>query len=99
MNQKYICHSCLVMFEVQGKKLDNRPYCVECGDSVDVRKHLDRYKPIEGRKIHWTDEEIQKLDKCIDEGVELYYAAIILKRSYNSTKMKMKRRKQERGLK
>ncbi|WP_108669529.1 hypothetical protein [Peribacillus acanthi] len=93
----YICNECIVIFSLHTKRKRGRVFCPSCGDCFDVTKLSET---IQTRPPHknWTDEEIELVDRCIKGELQPYQVAWKTKRTVQSVRNRVHRRKVELNL-
>lgn len=88
-NKKYICHDCLVVFEIHGDlKGRRKAYCPNCADWINVKLFKE---PPKGNYKTYTKEEEELLKKCVEKGIRKYRIAIIMGRTDGSIRQKINR--------
>lgn len=94
----YICDACPCVFIIYASKLNRKPSCPICGESMDVRRYeAKRCDESKSLKSRWTSHEEDLAKKCLTGELLPYQVAILLGRSINSVTQKVRRMRNEKG--
>jgi hypothetical protein len=92
-NKYYVCETCAVVFHISTPIKTRKPFCVNCGDNLDVIPYVSDASVKEKSEVRlpYTEKEMELINKCVAGEISPHQVAIMIGRSRSGIIKKVKR--------